>query len=208
LARPKSSKHLARQMVEGSLLSYRCVQSGLRGVTFSMWGLLVIGGIWLVVQIVKYASNAFQPSVPSRPEVRPGTGVYAALAFKESPLSLELAGREHGAADRRGQNKNSKVRRASTQLADIRRKLSNSRMRCSCAAFDTLLFATARESTDRLPALQSNGPVTDIEAPSPSRLGWTRRNEVSRSARHRLQPPKFPARWWLGAQQLRRPTLG
>jgi hypothetical protein len=43
-----------------------------------MGGLLVIGGlwlaIWLVVQVVKYVLNAFQPSAPSRPEVRPGAG--------------------------------------------------------------------------------------------------------------------------------------
>jgi hypothetical protein len=44
-----------------------------------MEGLFVIGGIWLaiwlVIQIVKYAHNALQPTTPSRPEVRPDTGV-------------------------------------------------------------------------------------------------------------------------------------
>jgi hypothetical protein len=42
--------------------------------------LLVIGGIWLaiwlVVQIIKHAYKAFQPTAPSRPEVRPGTRVH------------------------------------------------------------------------------------------------------------------------------------
>jgi hypothetical protein len=32
-----------------------------------------------------------------------------------------------------------------SNIADIQRKLANSRMRCSCSAFDTLLVATARE---------------------------------------------------------------
>src|SRR5258708_30407327 len=44
-----------------------------------MGGFLVLGGlwfaIWLVVQIIKYAFNAFQPAAPSRPEVRPDARV-------------------------------------------------------------------------------------------------------------------------------------
>ena len=37
-----------------------------------------------------------------------------------------------------------KARCGPSNIADIRRRLSNSRMRCSCSAFDTLLVATAK----------------------------------------------------------------
>jgi hypothetical protein len=184
---------LARQaMVEGSLLSYRCgsVRSA-RGDVFDVG----IVSHWrdLAGDLARRSDCqvclkriSTRGTLPARSSS--GHRSLRCAGVQRIFTQFELAGREHGAADRPGQDKNSKVRPASTHLADIRRKLSNSRLRCSCSAFE---FATAREK-HRPPASSAvKWPVTDIEAPSPSLLGWTRRNGVSRSARTDCSRQKF-----------------